>query len=355
MTKKKIGVGMSGGVDSTTTAYLLIQEGHEVFGATMYLFDLPDETGTMRAPAFIEEARQACNALGIAHHVIDLREAFHALVIRPFTEGFLNGATPNPCTICNRHIKYGLFMDAVLALGADAMATGHYVRIVHNAENGSWHLHKGMTDRKDQSYYLHGLSEKKLSQLMLPLGSYDNKAQIRQIASGFNPGVSQKKDSLGICFTQGQSPYAYLKNKLAEGYGAGDFVSAEGQVLGRHEGYFQFTIGQKKGLPKTAGKSLSVLNIDPSSAQVLLGDESALYQTSLMLTELNWIHSPKTFPWAGTFRICTWGYDLRGQIMPSETPDIWEVIFDEPVRAIAKGQACVVYDGDEILGGGTIL
>lgn len=355
MKKKKVCVGMSGGVDSTTTAHLLLEAGYEVFGATMHLFDLPDESGTMQPPKFIEDARRACESLGIAHHVVDLRPAFERLVISPFREGFLSGSTPNPCTICNRHIKYGLFMDAALSLGAEAMATGHYVRINHNQETGSWHLHKGITDRKDQSYYLHGLSETRLSQLILPLGTFENKAQIRKIASGFNQQISEKKDSLGICFTQGKTPYEYLKNQLPEGFGQGNFVDAQGRVLGKHDGYFQFTIGQKKGLPKWEGKTLSVLEIRPETAEVLLGDESALYQASLELTDFNWIHEPKAYPWKGIFRICTWGYDLSGHIQPGNTPETWLVNFDEPVRAIAKGQACVVYCGDEILGGGTIL
>ena len=355
MNKKKICVGISGGVDSATTAHLLIQAGHEVFGATMYLFDIKDEQGNWKPPGFLEDARKACDLLGIEHVIVDLREEFRMEVIEPFKKGFLEGVTPNPCTICNRYIKYGRFMDRILELGADAMATGHYVRIEHRKDTGSHHLRKGITLRKDQSYYLHGLSEQRLSKLILPLGQYETKEAIRALASGFNQDISEKKDSLGICFTQGRSPFEYLKDQLPDNFGNGNFVLEDGSIVGSHDGYFQFTIGQKKGLPKVDGKDMSVIRINADSQDVILGDDGALYETTLIMENVNWIHRPSVFPWHGVFRICTWGYDLQGTIEPLDAKDTWQVKFDTPVRAIAKGQACVVYLEDEILGGGTIL
>lgn len=354
MTKKKICVGISGGVDSATTAHLLLQEGHEVFGATMYLFDIKDDQGQWKPPGFLEDARKACELLGIEHVIIDLREAFKREVIEPFKKGFIEGRTPNPCTICNRYVKYGHFMDEILAMGADAMATGHYVRIEHRKTSDSHHLKKGITSRKDQSYYLHGLSEERLSKLILPLGQYETKASIRALASEFNQTIAEKKDSLGICFTQGRSPFEYLKDQLPANFGNGNFVLEDGRVVGSHEGYFQFTIGQKKGLPKVEGKGMSVIRIEADTRDVVLGDDEALYETTLVMEKVNWIHRPNEFPWRGVFRICTWGYDLQGIIEPI-SEDLWQVRFDEPVRAIAKGQACVIYLDDEILGGGTIL
>ena len=320
----------------------------------MYLFDVQNEAGVFGPPAFIDEAKNICAALGITHYVIDLRNVFQTEIIEPFKSGYLAGETPNPCTRCNRKIKYGLFMDHVIALGAEAVAMGHYVRVIHDEDNNSWHLKKGYTHRKDQSYYLHGLTEVRLSQLILPLGEFADKDKIREIASQFHKDVSEKKDSLGVCFTKGKTAFEYLQSELPIGFGAGNFILEDGTVVGRHDGYYKFTKGQKKGLPQYKGHSLSVVAVKPESASVVIGSEDALYADRLLLNEVNWIHSPLTLPWYGVFRIFTWGYDLKGQIQPIDDAN-WQVIFDEPVRAIAIGQSCVFYDGDEILGGGVIV
>lgn len=354
MKLKKVCVGMSGGVDSSTTAHLLIEAGYDVFGATMYLFDIPNEAGVVGPPAFIEEAKKICDALGIIHHVIDLRDIFKEQIMEPFKADYLAGLTPNPCTRCNRKIKYGLFMDQVLALGADAVAMGHYVRIVHDEIQDSWHLLKGLTHRKDQSYYLHGLSETRLSQLILPLGTYSDKDKIRAIASRFHQGVSEKRDSLGVCFTGGMNAFDYLQKELPDGFGHGNFILNDGTVIGMHDGYYKYTRGQKKGLPQYRGQSLSVIDIIPEDCSVVIGSEEALYADRLYLNEVNWIHEPPVMPWRGIFKIFTWGYDLSGQIEPMDDGQ-WRVVFDAPVRAIAKGQSCVFYKDDEILGGGVII
>lgn len=355
MNKKKVCVGISGGVDSATAAHLLISEGYPVIGATMYLFDTQKEDGSIGPPAFIEEAKGVCHRLGIEHHVVDLRASFREKVIQPFIDGFLSGNTPNPCVICNQKIKYGLFFDAVTALGADAMATGHYVQINHNKADDTYHLMKSPTERKDQSYYLCGLSQERLKALILPLGGFKNKSDVREIASTVDQKVSGKKDSLGICFTEGKSAFEYIKTQVGDFTGTGEFVLADGTVVGHHDGFYRFTIGQKKGLPKDSNRTYTVVSIDPSSNRVLLGDEADLYEQSLLIKDLNWINEPKSFPWKGIFKICTWGYDLEGVIQSAGDSNLWRVVFEQPVRAIAKGQVCVIYDQDEILGGGTIL
>lgn len=345
---------MSGGVDSTTTAHLLIEEGYDVFGATMYLFDVKDEHGQMSAPEFLKDAAKAAEILGIEHQIIDLREAFSNMIIKPFIESYLSGKTPNPCALCNPKVKYGLFFQAVKELGADYMATGHYVRIQHRESTDTWHLLKGNTHRKDQSYYLHGVEEAVLSKLILPLGNYDNKSEVREIAGAFDTYFSKKKDSLGICFTQGRSPFEYIKSLVPEGFGHGHFTNDNGDVLGTHDGYFQYTIGQKKGIPQNEQRSRVVTGLNPETHEVLLGDENALYEPSLTIKDLHWIHRPEILPWRGVFRICTWGYDLKGTIHALEDGN-HRVEFDEPVRAIARGQSCVIYKEDEILGGGVII
>lgn len=355
MIKKRVCVGISGGVDSATAAHLLMAEGYEVFGATMYLFDTQREDGSFGPPAFLEDAKGVCQRLGIEHFVIDLREPFKEKVIEPFIEGFMSGSTPNPCVICNQKIKYGMFYDAIMALGADAMATGHYVQIEHREEADSYHLMKSPTERKDQSYYLCGLPEERLKGLILPLGKFKSKSEVRNIASSVDQTVSGKKDSLGICFTEGKSAYEYIKAHVGQTIGVGDFVLKNGSVVGQHDGFYRFTIGQKKGLPQCQGDAYSVIGIEPSKNQVVLGHEEDLYAQKMLVKDLNWIHSPKSFPWKGIFKIFTWGYDLSGIIKPTDQEDIWEVEFDQPVRAIAKGQICVIYDQEEILGGGTIV
>ncbi len=355
MNRIKIGIAMSGGVDSTTTASLLKEQGYEIFGATMYLFDVQDENGHWGPPAFINEAKEACKNLGISHFIVDLRKSFEETIITPFVEGYLSGETPNPCAVCNPKIKYGLFMDEVLRLGADYMATGHYVRLMKD----EWgiHLLKGLTDRKDQSFYLYGLSEDKLNKIILPLGQYVNKEAVREKAQSFGLKAATKKDSLGVCFTQGQLPFDYIKNKCTKDFGKGTFVDKFGNILGFHEGYYQFTIGQKKGLPSCEnGKSPWVVTaIRPEKAEVVIGGEEDLYHQTLKVKEVHWIHEPTQLPWKGTFRICTWGYDLSGEIQrPEEDLEHLEVVFEKPVRAIALGQACVFYQGEEIMGGGII-
>ncbi len=355
MGKKKVCVGISGGVDSATAAHLLIEEGHQVFGATMYLFDTKKEDGSFGPPEFIEEAKVVCERLGVEHFVIDLREPFKTEILEPFIHGFMKGITPNPCVVCNQKIKYGLFYDAVMALGAEVMATGHYVQIEHRKETDSYHLMKGHTERKDQSYYLCGLSEERLKGLILPLGRFKSKTDVREIALSVDQKVSKKTDSQGICFTQGKSAFEFLKSQVGSDMGLGNFLLEDGTIVGEHDGFYRYTIGQKKGLPKLGNLPYTVVAIDAENHGVILGTEEQIYQSTMFVKEFNWIHKPDAFPWQGIFRICTWGYDLSGKIEPEQDSDLWKVTFDESVRGIAKGQICVAYIKDEILGGGTIL
>lgn len=353
----RVCIAMSGGVDSTTTAYLLKEAGHEVFGLTMYLFDIKTTSGTLERPGFLEDASRVAAELGIEHDIIDLREVFNERIIMPFIEGYKKGMTPNPCAICNATIKYGLFMDEAIKRGAEYLATGHYVRLLRQSD-GRIHLHEGSTHRKDQSFFLHGLTAERLEKLMLPLGHYSNKAEVRQIAQQYQTSVAEKKDSLGICFTQGLPPEDYLRPIFGEAFGSGPVLDLEGQQVGCHNGYYKFTRGQKKGFElleafKSSHKAMAVHRIDPLTASIVIGPESSLYSRSLIIEQMNWIFKPDTLPYEGEFKIFVWGYRLSGKIDALENGN-YEVVFDQPVRAVAVGQACVVYKNDEILGGGII-
>lgn len=353
----RVCIAMSGGVDSTTTAYLLKEAGHEVFGLTMYLFDVIADSGVARPPSFLEDAKRVASELNIDHEIIDLRAVFKERIIEPFIEGYKAGVTPNPCALCNANIKYGLFMDEAIKRGADYLATGHYVRLLRQAD-GRVHLHEGNTYRKDQSFFLHGLSAERLEKLMLPLGSYESKAEIRALAQAYQTSVADKKDSLGICFTQGLPPEAFLRPILGEAFGRGPVLDIEGNEVGFHDGYYKFTRGQKKGFElfeayKLSHKHMAVYAVDPQKACVVLGPESSLYSRRLIISQMNWIFKPDKLPYRGSFKIFVWGYRLEGTIDALDSGD-YEVVFEEPVRAIAVGQACVVYQGDEILGGGLI-
>lgn len=348
---------MSGGVDSSTTAYMLKEEGHEVFGMTMYLFDVPSESGELAAPSFLEDARRVAKELNIQHEVIDLRAIFKAEIIEPFINGYKGGKTPNPCAVCNAKIKYGLFMEEALKRGADYLATGHYVRLIRHAD-GLIHLHEGNTFRKDQSYFLHGLSQLKLEKLMLPLGEFENKQVVRDKASTYKTSVAAKKDSLGICFTQGKPPETYLREVLGNGFGIGNVMDLQGNCVGTHTGYYKFTIGQKKGFElneafKDSHRKMAIKAIDPESGNIIIAPEESLYSKTLFMEQMNWIFKPPAFPWDGEFKIFAWGYRLKGTINEIATGG-YRVDFDNSVRAIAIGQACVAYLGDEVIGGGII-
>lgn len=353
----RVCVAMSGGVDSTTTAYMLKEAGHDVFGLTMYLFDVIDDSGNCVPPLFLEDAKRVASELAIAHEVIDLRDVFKAWIVDPFVSAYKDGITPNPCAMCNAKIKYGIFMDEALKRGADYMATGHYVRLIRH-DDGKVHLHEGNTYRKDQSYFLHGLSQDRLEKLLLPLGEYENKQEIRALADAYQSSVATKKDSLGICFTQGKPPEQFLKDLLGESFGKGKVMDTVGNHVGNHDGYYKFTVGQKKGFyliePYTlTHKGYAIKTIDPDTATLVIAKEEELMSTSLTIKQMNWIFKPQTLPYRGEFKIFAWGYRLRGTISKIDD-DTLEVEFDQPVRAVAIGQSCVVYNGDEVIGGGVI-
>ncbi len=338
--KKVIGLGMSGGVDSSVAAYLLKQQGYKVIGITMKLID--DE----KTEQAISDAKKVCELLEIEHHVIDLRNKFKEIVIGNFVDTYKNGTTPNPCCICNKYFKFGFFYEAAVKLGCDFISTGHYARI----EDGK--LYKAKVLEKDQSYFLWGIDKEILKKVVLPLADYDSKEEIRKIAEEAKLEVSRKKDSQEICFIPNDDYRTFLNNELTNVPKSGDICLKAGEVLGKHQGLIYYTIGQRKGLNISYKEPLYVIEIDTINNQLIVGPNASLFKTKLIAKDVNLLIDEldkEVFAKVrsrGTTKPCVVKLLDNGKM---------EVTFKEPERAITLGQSVVLYDkNDCCLGGGII-
>ena len=351
MTRKKVAVAMSGGVDSSLTAALLVERGFEVVGVTMSLSEEIGERSCCSANE-IEDARRVCEQFGITHYVADFREIFRAKVEKYFVAEYLSGRTPNPCVRCNREIKFGaLFEFVVEELGADYLATGHYARIIF--EDGRFKLKKGADLKKDQSYVLYNLTPEKLSKIILPLGEF-SKAQTRILAEEKNLHVAQKPDSQEICFVPNNDYKKFLTshNPTAQALKSGDIVDKNGKILGKHNGVANYTIGQRKGIGISAPEPLYVIRLDVENKKIIVGMNSELFTTNLTACNVHWIYKPP-LPATLTAKI-RYGAKVS-TCKVEEVENLLLVTFSEAQRAITAGQSIVFYDGEEVLGGGTII
>jgi len=358
--KRKVLVAMSGGIDSTVTALMLHNEGYEVIGITMKTWDYAStgasgkETGCCNLDSF-NDARAAAVQNGFPHFILDIREEFGDFVIDNFVEEYLGGRTPNPCVMCNTHIKWRALLKRADALNCDFIATGHYANI-HQHTNGRYFISKGLDDLKDQSYVLWGLQQDLLSRTILPLGKYC-KSEIRQMANDFGyPELAKKSESYEICFVPDNDYRSFLKHRvegLEKKVSGGWFVDKNGLKLGQHRGYPFYTIGQRKGLDIALGRPVYVTKIQPETNTVVLGDEADLQQSEMIVSKLNW--SKYDGVEDGRQVIAKIRYKDKGAMgtVYNEWGDV-RVRFYEDVKSIAPGQSAVFYEGDDVIGGGII-
>lgn len=362
--KGKVLVAMSGGIDSTVTALMLNEQGYEVIGITMKTWDYASsggghkETGCCNVDSF-NDARMAAVQHGFPHYVIDIREEFGSFVIENFVDEYLAGRTPNPCVMCNTHIKWSALLKRANALECDFIATGHYAKINQMPNNGRYYLSKGLDETKDQSYVLWGLSQELMSRTLLPLANY-KKTEIRQMALDFGyPELAKKSESYEICFVPDNDYRGFLKrqvNGLEEKVNGGLFVDKTGKILGKHKGYPFYTIGQRKGLEIALGKPAYVTAIDPETNTVVLGDEQDLAAHDMTVTKMNWLKYDG-IPTDGMDFITKIRYKDPGalsHVTNSEEAGKINVRFFEDVKGIAPGQSAVLYEGDDVVGGGII-
>ena len=350
---RKIMVGMSGGVDSSVAAYLLLRQGYEVTGVTFKLWDDPAlESGCCSADD-VRDAAYVCQQLGIPHYVLNYKDLFRQEVVGPFAEEYLRGRTPNPCISCNRYIKFGAFSHKLRELGFDLMATGHYACCGYNEATGRWELKRAIHPEKDQSYVLYNLTQEQLAMLRLPLGEY-SKPEIRTIAEESGLVVAKKPDSQDICFVPDGDYTAFIERITKNKPRPGKFIHQNGQVLGTHQGLIHYTIGQRKGLGIAYECPLYVIDKDIASNTVILGPNDALFQKALLAENCNLIAIDKLeAPLRVTAKTRYRQKDVPAVIEPLADGKI-KVTFDEPQRAITPGQAVVFYDGDYVVGGGII-
>lgn len=367
MPEKPIAVAMSGGVDSSVVAGMLKREGHDVVGLTMQLWNqrrLPELTaegdsgGRCCSLDDVYDARAVANRLSIPYYVVNFEERFEQQVVKPFVDSYLQGDTPIPCTLCNNFIKFDQFLEMADAVGAEKIATGHYCRIWLDEESGRWQMARSRDTTKDQTYFLWGLTQSQLARAMFPLGGMV-KPEVRALAADFGIPTADKPDSQEICFVPNGDYAAFIDAYFAEQGVAreqttGEIVTADGKILGKHSGTHHYTVGQRKGLGVAIGEPLYVIQTNPATQQVIVGNNDQLKRDTFITRDVNWVSIAEPVePIRATVRIRNRHIPAAATVKALPEGKA-EVTFDEAQRAVTPGQAAIFYQDDLVLGGGWI-
>ena len=344
---------MSGGVDSSVTAALLLEQGFDVVGMTMHLksdVGVAPEHGRDGGSGPAHDASRVAEQLGIPFHVVNFAEDFQAQIIAPFCEAYYAGRTPNPCALCNKKLKFGLLLEKALQLGADFLATGHYVNLARVEDR--YLIRKGVDQKKDQSYFLFALSQLQLAHCLFPLGGM-NKNQVRAKAAEFGLPVAEKSESQDICFIPDGEYIKFLEKQCGDGRHSGEIIHVSGTVLGSHRGVHRYTVGQRKGLGIGWTEPLYVVSIDARAKKVIVGERDYLSQRELLAADCHWSIPQPQDDFRAACRIRYRHREMPARIVPLPDNQV-RVVFDEPQFGITPGQAAVFYADDLVIGGGWI-
>ncbi|MHC1716836.1 MAG: tRNA 2-thiouridine(34) synthase MnmA [Candidatus Dojkabacteria bacterium] len=352
MPSKKVMIGMSGGVDSSVAAALLKQQGYEVIGVTMQIWpEEKEENGTCCSLTAVEDARRVANKLDIPYYVFNFKKAFDEKVIQYFISEYLKGKTPNPCIACNRYIKFEELLNKAISMDIDYIATGHYAKVVE--ENRRYLLKKSASKTKDQTYVLYNLTQEQLKRTLFPLESL-NKDEVRKIAKELDLKVANKPDSQEICFVEDNNYSKFIQENTDTDVLPGNILDTKGNTIGKHNGIYNYTVGQRKGLRIPSNKALYVIDIDFEKNEVIIGDDSEGYKDELIATDINLISIDSLEKDMQVNAKIRYGAKESPAIISPLTNGDIHVKFETPQRAITPGQAVVFYDKDVVIGGGII-
>ncbi|MBD3415007.1 MAG: tRNA 2-thiouridine(34) synthase MnmA [Candidatus Aminicenantes bacterium] len=349
--KKKVLVAMSGGIDSSVAAALLKQKGFEVVG--VYMKFLPDQSRMIEHQS-ARKSKEAADCIGIEHFTVDLREKFSTCIIDYLVKEYSVGLTPNPCVKCNARMKFEALLEEKQKIGADLIATGHYARIHKNPKTNEVCLKRGVDPLKDQSYFLYLLSQRHLSQAVMPLGDM-TKQKVGQEAQNQNLPLTDQKESQEICFVPDNDYIRFIKKRTARGFKKGPIKDQKGNVLGTHQGYARFTVGQRRGLGIAASHPLYVLDIDPINNAVYVGPEQELYKDTLIASRVNWVSATSVIDSLKVKAQIRYNHTAQDAVVILRSEEWICVKFDRAQRAVTPGQSVVFYKGDVLLGGATIM